>query len=162
MLKNSICAALISYDDSDGLYDHQMPPIVNPSFSVADKLNGPNTCNSGLQQGRTTPKTPLNGAFGYPAQGRCGYGTRVPLIIVSPFAKTNFVDHTLTDQSSILRFIEDNWLSGERVQPGGSFDTIAGPLNYLFDFDRQGDEPRKLFLDEATGAVVFSSDGDDD
>jgi phospholipase C len=158
----SSTAVVIAYDDSDGLYDHQMPPIVNPSFSVADKLNGPSICNSGLQQGRATPKTPLNGAFGYPAQGRCGYGTRVPLIVVSPFAKTNFVDHTLTDQSSILRFIEDNWLSGERVQPGGSFDAIAGPLNYLFDFDRQGDEPRKLFLDETTGAVVFSSDGDDD
>jgi phospholipase C len=128
---------------------------------VADKLNGPNTCKNGLQQGQATPATPLNGAFGYPAQGRCSYGTRVPLIVVSPFARKNFVDHTLTDQSSILRFIEDNWLSGERVQPGGSFDTIAGPLNYMFDFDHRGDEPRKLFLDETTGAVVFSSDGDD-
>jgi hypothetical protein len=81
---------------------------------------------------------------------------------VSPFAKKNFVDHTLTDQSSILRFIEDNWLSGERIQPRGSFDIIAGPLSYLLDFDRQGDEPRRLFLDETTGAVVFNSDGDDD
>jgi phospholipase C len=136
-----------------------MPTIVNPSFSVADKLNNPGTCNQGLQQGRTTLTTPLNGAFGYPAQGRCGYGTRVPLIVVSPFAKRNFIDHTLTDQSSILRFVEDNWLSGQRVQPGGSFDTIAGPLNNMFDFDeRREDEPRKLFLNETTGVVMFSSD----
>ena len=49
--------------------------------------------------------------------------------MISPFAKRNHVDHTLTDQTSVLRFIEDNWLSGERIQPGGSFDTIAGTLD---------------------------------
>jgi len=158
----SSTAVVITYDDSDGFYDHQMPPIVNPSFSVADKLNGPKTCNNGLQQGRATRATPLNGALGYPAQGRCGYGTRIPLLVVSPFAKSNYVDHTLIDQTSILRFIEDNWLFGERVQPDGSFDTIAGPINNMFDFAQQGnnDEPRRLILDPVTGAVV-SAPGDD-
>jgi phospholipase C len=78
----------------------------------------------------------------------------MPLLVISPFAKRNFVDHTLTDQSSVLRFVEDNWLNGERIQPGGSFDTIAGPLNNMFDFHKRDEEPRKLFLDEATGAVV--------
>ena len=53
----------------------------------------------------------------------------MPMLVVSPFAKSNHVDHDLADQSSILRFIEDNWLFGERVQPGGSFDTIAGPID---------------------------------
>jgi phospholipase C len=159
----SSTVVVIAYDDSDGFYDHQMPPIVNPSFSVADKLNGPNTCNNGLQQGRATRATPLNGAFGYPAQGRCGYGTRMPLIVVSPFAKTNFVDHTLTDQTSILRFIEDNWLFGERVQLDGSFDTIAGVLDNMLDFSRRDDEPRKVLLDPQTGAVVsVSGEHDDD
>jgi phospholipase C len=161
----SSTAVIIAYDDSDGWYDHQMPPIVNPSFSVADKLNGPATCNAGLQQGRTTRATPLNGALGYPAQGRCAYGTRIPLIVVSPFAKRNFIDHTLTDQSSILRFIEDNWLVGDRVQPDGSFDTIAGKLDNMFDFDGRDDEPRKVILDPNTGVVVSVSGGhgeDDD
>ena len=70
-------------------------------------------------------------------------------------------------QTSILRFIEDNWLSGQRVQPGGSFDTIAGPLNNMFDFDQGGDRVAKLVLDPATGAVVSASgfhgnDRDDD
>jgi phospholipase C len=146
-------AVVILYDDSDGWYDHQMPPVVNPSFTSADALNGPGKCQQGLQQGRPVPTTPLNGAFGLPSQGRCGYGTRIPLLVVSPFAKVNYVDHTLTDQSSVLRFIEDNWLSGQRIQPGGSFDTIAGPLNNMFDFDRHG-EARKLILDPATGVVV--------
>ncbi|HEY4835567.1 MAG TPA: alkaline phosphatase family protein [Bradyrhizobium sp.] len=160
-------AVIILYDDSDGWYDHQMPPVVNPSMNpTVDTLNGPGVCSTsnGFQQGKTTPAAPLNGTFGQPAWGRCGYGTRMPLLVVSPFAKRNHVDHTLTDQSSVLRFVEDNWLSGERIQPGGSFDTIAGPLNNMFDFDDHRDEegPRKLILDEATGVVVSASEGDDD
>jgi phospholipase C len=159
-------AVVILYDDSDGWYDHQMPPIVNPSFSAAvDTLNGPGVCNTsnGFQQGKAVPAAPLNGTFGQPAWGRCGYGTRMPLLVVSPFAKRNHVDHTLTDQSSVLRFIEDNWLQGQRIQPGGSFDTIAGPLNNMFDFDEQDEDgPRKLILDGKTGVVVSASDGDRD
>jgi phospholipase C len=159
-------AVIILYDDSDGWYDHQMPPVVNPSSNpVVDTLNGPGKCltSNGFQQGKATPATPLNGAFGQPAWGRCGYGTRMPLLVISPFAKKNFIDHTLTDQTSVLRFVEDNWLNGERIQLGGSFDTIAGPLNHMFDFDRRDeDEPRKLILDPTTGAVVSATDHDDD
>jgi phospholipase C len=166
-------AVMIVYDDSDGWYDHQMPPIVNPSFSgqvdtvnIVDTLNALGVCDTsnGFQQGRTTPATPLNGGFGQPVQGRCGYGTRMPLLVISPFARRNHVDHTLTDQTSVLRFIEDNWLHGERIQPGGSFDTIAGTLEHMFDFDdRDEDNPRKVILDETTGAVVFATGrGDDD
>ena len=159
----SSTAVIIAYDDSDGWYDHQMPPIVNPSFNpTVDTLNGPGLCNYGLQQGSPTPATPLKGGFGQPAWGRCGYGTRMPLVVVSPYAKRNHVDHTLTDQSSILRFIEDNWLSRARIQPGGSFDTIAGPLDNMFDFsDGDGDRARKLILDEKTGPVVLASGADD-
>jgi phospholipase C len=156
-------AVMIVYDDSDGWYDHQMPPVVNPSSSpTVDTLNGPGVCNHGAQQGSATPTTPLNGAFGQPVWGRCGYGTRLPLLVVSPFAKRNFVDHTLTDQSSVLRFVEDNWLDGERIQPGGSFDTIAGSLNSMFDFDRDEDQPRRLILDPKTGAVISFTASDDD
>jgi hypothetical protein len=44
--------------------------------------------------------------------------------------------HTLTDQSSVLRFIEDNWKTG-RIG-GGSFDALAGSLSGLFDFSHGG------------------------
>ena len=156
-------AVVITYDDSDGWYDHQEPPVVNPSFTGADALNGAGLCQAGLQQGRPVVTTPLNGALGQPAQGRCGYGTRVPLLVVSPFARVNHVDHTLTDQSSVLRFIEDNWLVGQRIQPNGSFDTIAGPLDNMFDFDRHEEgEAAKVVLDPASGAVVSISASDDD
>jgi phospholipase C len=127
-------AIILAYDDSDGWYDHQAPPIVNPSTGTADALNGAGFCNHGAPQGAATPATPLNGADGKPALGRCGYGTRLPLLVLSPFARKNYIDHTLTDQTSVLRFIEDNWLGGERIQPGGSFDTIAGPIDNMFQF----------------------------
>jgi phospholipase C len=134
-------AVVFAYDDSDGWYDHQTPPIVNPSKTAADALNGPGLCLKGAQQGDGgVPSTPLLGAppadggAPYPAQGRCGYGTRLPLLVVSPYAKKNYIDHTLTDQTSVTKFIEDNWLGGQRVQDGGSFDTIAGSIENMFSF----------------------------
>ena len=83
----------------------------------------------------------------------------MPLLVVSPFAKTNFVDHTLTDQSSVLRFIEDNWLAGERIQPGGSFDTIAGTIDNMFDFKQlhDADDARVVILEPSNGTVLFAS-----
>ena len=153
-------AIIITYDDSDGWYDHQMPPIVNPSFSsTVDALNAPAVCNTGVQQGHPVLTTPLNGVLGKPVQGRCGYGTRIPMLVISPLASVGAVDHTLTDQSSIIRFIEDNWLNGERIQPGGSFDTIAGDLTHVFAqgafFGGTGSaEARKLILNPNTGAPV--------
>jgi phospholipase C len=128
-------AVILTYDDSDGWYDHQMPAIVNPSKTASDQLNGSGVCDSsnGNQQNRpATPTTPLPGVAGLPVQGRCGYGTRIPFLVASPFAKVNFIDHTLLDQSSVIRFIEDNWLSGQRIP--GSFDAMAGTLDNMFEF----------------------------
>ena len=154
-------AIFITYDDSDGWYDHQMPPIVNPSYSsYVDVLNAPSVCQSGEQQGKPVSTTPLNGTLGKPVWGRCGYGTRIPLLVISPRVDENVVDHTLADQSSIIRFVEDNWLDGERVQPGGSFDSVAGDLSHLF-IGHEGhgwgrDDSRKLILNPSTGAPVQS------
>jgi phospholipase C len=128
-------AVIISYDDSDGWYDHQMSPILNSSADPAhDALNGTGVCGHGA---------PLGGFA-----DRCGYGPRLPLLVVSPYAKSNFVDGTTTDQSSILRFIEDNWLSGERLG-GGSFDALAGTLDNMFSWHSPDFAP--LFLSPATG-----------
>jgi phospholipase C len=136
-------AIIVAYDDSDGWYDHQMGPIVNQSTSNADNLTGQGQCGNG--------RTALPGPAVQHAQGRCGYGPRLPMLVISPFAKRNFVDHSLTDQTSVLRFIEDNWLSGERVG-GGSFDAVAGSIEGMFDFAHPDAEV--YLLDESTGAVV--------
>jgi len=140
-------AVVIMYDDSDGWYDHQMSPIVNQSHSTQDALTGAGLC------GASADSTALPGVDSANAHalGRCGYGPRQPLMVVSPWARRNFVDHAITDQSSVLRFVEDNWLGGERIQ--GSFDEIAGTINGMFNF---GGEPEagKLILDPQTGTVV--------
>lgn len=140
-------AVVILYDDSDGWYDHQMGPIVNQSRGAADALTGPGLC------GASADSTALPGVDSGNAHalGRCGYGPRQPLLVVSPWARQNFVDHSVTDQSSVLRFIEDNWLNGERIQ--GSFDSIAGTLNGMFNFNAAQSSAR-LFLDPATGTVL--------
>src|SRR5262249_35199230 len=90
---------ILAYDDSDGWYDHQMGPIVNASFSNLDALTGPGACRT---SGRT-PQLPRPFSNNAPVNGRCGYGPHTPLMVISPWAKANFVDHTLTDQTSILR-----------------------------------------------------------
>jgi phospholipase C len=142
-------AVVIAWDDSDGWYDHQMPPIVNQSTGPADALTGPGQCGNGnFALPGVTPST-------VHAQGRCGYGPRMPLNVISPWAKRNFVDHSVTDQTSPLRFIEDNWLNGQRVGQG-SFDAMANSISSMLDFDRDRDDDDggKLFLDPTTGEVV--------
>jgi phospholipase C len=133
----SSMAIMITYDDSDGWYDHVMPPIVNQSNDPAnDSLLG----SSGLCG------TPATGAY----LDRCGYGTRLPFLVISPFAKQNFVDSTLNDTTSILRFIEDNWNLGRLGDQ--SFDALAGSVLNAFNFSGPAAPP--LFLDPDTGLIV--------
>jgi phospholipase C len=140
-------AVIIAYDDSDGWYDHQLGQIVNPSNTAADSLSGTGACGNGK-----TALPGVNPATTH-AQGRCGYGPRLPLLVVSPWARYNFVDHTLTDQTSVLRFIEDNWLGGERIGQG-SFDSIAGTINNMFDFDNAESDYEKSTIDPVSGLTV--------
>ncbi len=141
-------AVIIAYDDSDGWYDHQMGPLVNQSQTPADALNGTGFCGQ-------SATNILPGVTAASAQGRCGYGPRLPFMVISPYARPNFVDHTTTDQSSIIRFIEDNWLGGERIG-NGSFDSIAGIITNMFDFNHCREEDGILILNPTTGEVVAS------
>lgn len=136
-------AIFVLWDDSDGWYDHQMSPIVNQSNDP--KVDGIRGLDCGSD--------PKNISGGY--QDRCGYGPRVPMLVISPFAKTNYVDHSIADQSSVLRFIEDNWQTG-RIEDA-SFDGKATSLNSLFAFNQQAAGDRKLVLDADTGQPVPSN-----
>jgi phospholipase C len=129
-------AVIITYDDSGGWYDHAMPPIISQSNDpINDALLGPD-----LLCGHAAP-----GAY----QDRCGYGARLPMLLISPYAKVNYVDHSVTDQSSILRFIEDNWHLGRIGNQ--SFDEKAGSLFNMFDFTAPGHYAKPLFLNSSTG-----------
>jgi len=136
-------AVIVAYDDSDGWYDHAFTPVQHPSFSPADTLNGSGICGT---VGTTEPA----GANGMPVHGRCGPGTRHPFLVISPYAKKNYVSHVLSTQASIPQFIEDNWLEGERLG-GGSFDATTGSIVDMFNFNKKNSE--KLILDPASGTV---------
>jgi phospholipase C len=138
-------AVIIAYDDSDGWYDHVAGKIVNGSSTVQDTLDGPLRCGNGA-----TALPGVNPSTKH-AQGRCGPGPRLPLLIISPWAKANYVDHTPTDQTSILRLVEDLFLHGERIG-GGSFDAQSGSLLGMFDFSKgHPHNTGSLILDPATG-----------
>jgi phospholipase C len=142
----SSTAVVIAYDDSDGWYDHAFNGVRNPSDTSAvakppgpqDFLNGVGLCGA-----KTAPRLANQ-------NGRCGYGPRLPLLVISPWAKRGFVAHDVTDQSSILKFVQDNW---RLPRISGSFDAIAGSLSSMFDFEHRGvhGQNRTLFLDPVTG-----------
>jgi phospholipase C len=133
----SSTAIVIAYDDSDGWYDHQFTSPTNGSRDAADALSHPGVCGTGV------------GLAGL--MDRCGPGPRQPFLVISPFAKRNAVDHTLTTQVSITRFIEDNWLHGARIG-GGSLDATAGSLAGFFDFTHPDYTP--LILNDSTGEPI--------
>jgi phospholipase C len=137
-------AIAVLYDDSDGWYDHQMGPIVHQS-NAKNPVSG--LPDDGLFGSGATAScgTPAAGSF----NGRCGYGPRQPLLVISPWARQNFVDHSVTDQSSILRFIEDNWQLGRLGHQ--SADAIAGSITNMFDFNEHHARAPMLTLSPVTG-----------
>ena len=84
-------AFILTYDEYGGLYDHVAPqPAVSPDGIKPVDLNSGDVCTSGTG--------PL-----------CDFtftGYRVPLIVVSPFTKKNYVSHTVADYTAILKLIE--------------------------------------------------------
>lgn len=152
-------AIIITYDDSDGWYDHRFASPTTSSFDSttpestaqgpvtgADQLNGPGICNG-------PDAKPGIGVKRGIVNGRCGPGTRVPFLVISPYARVNHVDDTRITQSSVVRFIEDNWLNGQRIGQGSN-DATAGSIMEMFDFDRRGRRAHALFLDPETGTRV--------
>ncbi|HEY0535495.1 MAG TPA: alkaline phosphatase family protein [Actinoplanes sp.] len=127
-------AVVIAYDDSDGWYDHVAPPLVNGSHDPA------------TDQPRCLSR-PAAGGY----SDRCGYGPRLPMLVISPYSRAGHVDHSLLDQTSVLRFIEDNWGLG-RIGDH-SYDARAGSLNGLLDL-RARPNLRPVLLDGKSGAVV--------
>ena len=133
-------AIVVTYDDSDGWYDHQVSTIVNGSNTSADAA----IC---------TPVPTVLGSY----PDRCGYGPRLPLLVISPWTKQNYVSSKVTDQSSVVKFIEDNWLGGQRIG-NGSFDAIAGSLDAKGGVLNFKVKPhfQPVILNPTTGEVVSS------
>ena len=134
----SSTAIVITYDDSDGWYDSAAPKIVNGSD------------NSSIDTAMCESAPVVAGKN----SGDCGYGQRLPMVVISPYTRSNYVSNNLTDTTSVVKFIEDNWLNGERIP--GSYDSISGSLdarNGLLDFNTKPNDTR-LILNPTPGAVV--------
>ncbi len=147
----SSTAIIIAYDDSDGWYDH-LNNFVNGSATSADTLNGAGVCISQTAANNAWPGVVATTLH---AQGRCGYGPRLPFLVISPWAKKNYLDTTPIDQSSVVRFIEDVFLSSQRLG-GGSADTFSGSIMNMFDFSNGAapPNPNVVQLNPTTGLVT--------
>jgi len=114
---------ILSYDEGGGLYDH-VPPFMVP---MPDQY-GPGQCPD-----------PNNGSSGYCTTGKLGgafdlTGFRVPVIVISPYAKPHFVSHIPRDYTAILAFIEKTF----NIPPLTARDTYwqdpTRDMSEFFDF----------------------------
>lgn len=82
-----------------------------------------------------------------PAVDSNGYGVRVPALVISPYAKKGYIDHQVLSQDAYFKFIEDDFLGGERIDPAtdGRPDNrpgvrennpLLGDLSNAFDFNQ--------------------------
>jgi len=101
----------ITYDEHGGFYDHVPPPPACAPDNIAPILD------------------PSDSSSDFPAQFD-RYGFRVPLLVISPYAKPGFVSHTTYDHTSILRFVEARY----DLPALTNRDANATPLLDLFDF----------------------------
>ncbi|HEY7399419.1 MAG TPA: alkaline phosphatase family protein [Actinomycetota bacterium] len=81
-----------------------------------------------------------------------GYGIRVPMLVISSYARAGFVDHTEAEFSSVLRFIEDNWGLTQLTDR----DRLAHDLSYDFDFTQEPRRPDALPLRTCVNPVDAS------
>jgi phospholipase C len=111
----SSSAIFVSWDDSDGFYDHEPPPYIDAQ----------------------------------------GLGIRVPAFMISPFAIAGSIDHQICSSDCYLKFIEDVFLSGERISQAGRPDPRPdyrdeipgeGDLSNDFDFNQKPRPPLLLPL----------------
>jgi phospholipase C len=141
----SSTAIVVTYDDSDGWYDQVAPPIQNGSDDATLVNNEP------IDSQLCTAVPATLGS----RNDRCGFGPRLPMLVISPWTRQNFISHDRTSTDVVLGFIEDNWLKSERI--ADSYDVISGSLvdgsNGLLDFSvKPHDTP--VILNPTTGEVV--------
>lgn len=150
----------ITYDEHGGFYDHMTPPpapqggartpdgiypgqcadLSNPPAS--QQPGGGVSCDASVAQVQALcPALVQNPNGAYPAN--CAsfdqLGFRVPFLAVSPFAKPNYVSHTIGDHTSILAFIEQRFLTTGSAAGARAHltlrDQYADTLSDLFDFE---------------------------
>jgi len=113
---------ILTYDEGGGLYDH-VPPF---SVPVPDQY-GPGNCPD-----------PNNGSANYCAGGKIGgtfdfTGFRVPMVVISPYAKPNFVSHVPRDYTAILAYIESTFNVVPLTKRDASWQNTPADMSEFFD-----------------------------
>ena len=145
----SSTAVIVNYDDSDGWYDHVYSGVTNPSLSPADNLTNTDDQRVGTRRPGQCGPSPQTTAPLAGEQGRCGFGPRLPMMVISPCAAHNYVDHNLSDQASIINLIEYNWRLP--AIPGSSDQALAKHRQLGAHPVRPGRDVRLLELQAAGG-----------
>jgi phospholipase C len=97
-----------TYDEHGGYYDHVAPPKAIPPDNIKPGADAP-----------------APGGYGYDT-----YGFRVPSIVVSPFAKKDYVSSVVRDQTAILKFIETKWNLGAMTYRDANADNLLDTLDF--------------------------------
>jgi phospholipase C len=98
---------IYTYDEHGGYYDHVPPPPAIKPDNIAPGVD----------------REGITGAYDR-------YGIRVPGVIISPFAKPNYVSHVVHDQTSILKFIETKWNLGAMTYRDANADDLLDSLDF--------------------------------
>jgi len=96
------------YDEHGGCYDHVAPPAAVAPDDIAPDID---------------PATDRPGGFDV-------YGMRVPAIVISPFAKQDYVSHVVHDHTSVLRFIETKWNLGALTRRDANASNLLDTLDF--------------------------------
>ena len=99
-----------------------------------------------------------------------GYGIRVPGIVISPYAKRGFIDHQVLSHDAYLKFIEDTFLNGQRLDPAtdGRADSrpdvrenaaVLGDLMKDFDFTQVPSPPLILYQYFNYASFLYAANG---
>jgi phospholipase C len=97
-----------------------------------------------------------------PVVDRQGYGLRVPGIVISPYAKQGYIDHQILSHDAYNKFIEDDFLDGQRLDPATDgrpdprpdvreANPILGNLSKDFNFNQPTRQPVILLVHPAPG-----------
>lgn len=117
-------AMIFTYDEAGGLYDH-VPP--QPAAPPGDSLYP-----TDLVSGDICDKPGESLGVGTCTFGWTGY--RVPLIVISPFAKKNYVSHTIMDTTAVLALVEDRFGLGQLTNRDGSYKQTGTTPTFMAEF----------------------------
>ena len=108
---------IFTYDEGGGLYDHVSPqPMPSPDGITPQDLRPGDICNG-------------NGGTG-PTCDFVFTGYRVPMFVISPYAKKNYVSHTIADTTAVLKLIETRFGLSALTKR----DVVQFDMTEFFDF----------------------------